>query len=98
MGRIGLAAYLVIIFRFMWMALLGALRGRSVENALLFGLFLGAAALHLVGLKEWALRITPPTYMFAITSGLITAWSLRSRAARRPQRRVPASEGGLRRV
>jgi len=95
MGRIGLAAYLVVIFRFMWMALRGALTGRSVENGLLFGLFLGAVALHLVGLKEWALRITPPTYMFAITSGLIAAWSLRCRAARRAQKGMPPPRGGL---
>ena len=97
MGRIGLAVYLVIIFRFMWMALWGALRGRSVENGLLWGLFLGAAALHLVGLKEWALRVTPPTYMFAITSGLIAAWSSREagrRAARK--KRTPKPRKALR--
>jgi hypothetical protein len=98
MGRIGLAAYLVIIFSFMWMALWGALRGRSVENGLLWGLFLGAGALHLVGLKEWALRVTPPTYMFAITSGLIAAWSLRCRAARHPQRPASLLNGGIRRA
>jgi hypothetical protein len=98
MGRIGLVVYLAVIFRFMWMALWGALTGRSVENGLLFGLFLGAAALHLVGLKEWALRITPPTYMFAVTSGLIAAWSLQNRAARRAKRRAPALRGELRHV
>jgi hypothetical protein len=85
MGRIGLAVYLIVIFRFMWMGIRGFLAGRSVENGLIFGLLLGAVALHLVGLKEWALRITPPTYMFAITSALMAAWSVRARETRKKQ-------------
>lgn len=90
MGRIGLAVYLVIIFRFLWMALRGSLARRSVEGGLLFGLFLGGTALHLVGLMEWALRITPPAYMFAVTCALASSWSIQNRAAPRAPARAAA--------
>lgn len=96
MGRIGLAVYLVIALRFLWMALRGSLARRSVEGGLLFGLFLGGVALHLVGLMEWALRITPPTYMFAVTCALVSAWSFQNRAAGRAHaRRGPAESADV---
>jgi O-antigen ligase len=70
LGYPGLIAFLIIVARFMWYMARQAYRLRkSEEGLILFSILLGAAALHLSGFLEWALRITPVTQMFAITTG-----------------------------
>ncbi len=73
MGYPGLAVFVIIITRFALLALRGFWRSRSLEGLLLFGFFLGFCALHVSGFFEWALRITPVTYNFAIVSGISVA-------------------------
>lgn len=71
LGYIGLAVFLVVLSRFFipmaWQA-----KGRieSLEHALLFGLVIGAFALHGIGLFEWVFRLTPVGNMFLITSAI----------------------------
>ena len=68
-GYLGLAVFLVFIFRFLWLAFRHAW-GPSLESALLCGCFLGLCAQHLTGFFEWVLRSTPVLYLFLIICGL----------------------------
>ena len=75
MGYVGVTGFVLVIGRFTLLALWGSWKGRKqLEGALLFGLFVGASALHAQGLLEWAFRISPVTYMYAICSGLIVGF------------------------
>jgi len=75
MGYIGLALYLAIVVRFGWAALRGALRRKTPEGTLLFGVFLGIVALQCSGFYEWAFRVTPVMQMFVISAAMAAAWS-----------------------
>ncbi len=75
MGYVGVTGFVLVIGRFTLLALWGSWKGRKqLEGALLFGLFVGASALHAHGLLAWAFRISPVTYMYAICSGLIVGF------------------------
>jgi O-antigen ligase len=75
LGYLGLLLYLAIVVRFGWAALSGALRRKTPEGTLLFGVFLGLVALQASGFFEWAFRVTPVTQLFAISAALAAAWS-----------------------
>ena len=87
MGYGGLGLFLVLIGRFLWRAGRGALRNRSFEDVLLVGSMMGFCTLHASGFLEWAFRITPVMYQFAIASAFSVALvDLRNR--RQHNRRV----------
>jgi len=81
-GYLGLLMYLVIVVRFVWGALRGAWRSKSLEGALLFGIFLGFCALQASGFYEWVFRVTPVMQLFAISAGVAVAWAERARSAK----------------
>jgi O-antigen ligase len=83
MGYIGLLLYLAIIVRFGWAALAGALRWKTPEATLVFGVFLGLIALQASGFYEWAFRVTPVTQLFGISAALAAVWSVGGRASAR---------------
>jgi hypothetical protein len=79
--------FIVILLRFLGLALIPALRRRGLEAGLLCAFALGAVALHISGFYEWVFRITPVTFMYSICAGLAVGLveQLRSReAAARP--------------
>ncbi|MEZ6105391.1 MAG: hypothetical protein R3B96_04600 [Pirellulaceae bacterium] len=84
LGYIGLATFLLILVRF-FLPMAWEIRGRirSLEQALLLGLVIGAFALHGIGLFEWVFRLTPVGNLFLITSALGTALLDQLRANRR---------------
>ncbi len=96
-GYLGLLLYLLLMARFTWVALRGSLRGKSVERALLFGVFLGFCALHASGFYEWAFRLTPVLQLFAISAAMAVAWAeerpLRSTGGRKTQAEACATQG-----
>ena len=69
-GFSGLAIFLILIGRLALIAAWHGLRSGSFEGNLLIGLFFGFMALHLSGFLEWAMRITPVTYLFYINCGI----------------------------
>jgi hypothetical protein len=74
-GYLGLAVFIVVILRFMWLTGSYALRSSSLEAILLSAYFLGFLAAHLQGFSEWALRSTPSIYLFALSSGVCVAFA-----------------------
>jgi hypothetical protein len=92
-GYLGLSLYLVVMIRFLWSALRGSLRRRTVENTLLFGVFLGFCALHASGFYEWVFRQTPVMQLFTISAAMAVAWSKeKPRLRTKPQRSMEARE------
>ena len=73
-GYVGLAIYLVLMLRFTYSALVGAIRNRTLQGTLLFGVFLGLCAMHAVSFYEWAFRLTPVMQLFAISAAIAVAW------------------------
>jgi O-antigen ligase len=73
MGYAGLLVFLVIIARFVFIAFRFFRSSKSIEGSLAFGIGLGFCALHASGFLEWALRITPVTYMFTIICGVLVS-------------------------
>ncbi len=69
-GYLGLAVFLIVIARFAWRAGRCGWRSRSLQGILLIALALGFCTLHASGFLEWAARISPVTYLFAITAGI----------------------------
>ena len=85
MGYPGLAAFLIVIVRFAWLAVWTGWRSESVEGLILFGYFFGYCALHASGFLEWAFRITPVMYLFTITAGICVAFADVARQNMRPR-------------
>lgn len=81
-GLIGLVVFMVIMLRFSVRALPRRPTLSPEDRAMLWGCLIGLGTMHLAGLLEWAFRITPVTYMFAIIAGLSVALSDRSRVVR----------------
>ncbi|MCB9799661.1 MAG: O-antigen ligase family protein [Candidatus Omnitrophica bacterium] len=74
MGYLGLIVYILVITRFLALYAWAFLRERKSMDGLLLGAYcLGFIAAHLTGFLEWAMRITPVTYLFVITSGIAAA-------------------------
>ena len=69
-GYLGLAVFVIMIARFAWRAGWYGWHSRSLQGILLVALFLGFCTLHASGFLEWAARISPVTYLFAITAGI----------------------------
>lgn len=87
LGYPGLAIFLGLLLSLWWTALRYGVSGKELEASLLFGLMLGAAALHLQGTLEWGFRITPVMQMFVMTSAMIVGLARRLqriRAAAKP--------------
>ena len=77
MGYVGLFVFLAILGRFLWTSGIHAIGPPSVEQFVLFGVFIGCIGLHLIGLLEWVFRVTPVWNLFWIISGLAAGTSLR---------------------
>ena len=73
LGYLGLLVFLMTVGRFWGTAVHRGFSSRSRAGTLLVALALGSTTLHLSGLLEWTLRITPVTYMFMIVCGLTVA-------------------------
>jgi hypothetical protein len=89
LGWPGLILYLAIMLSFVWMAFRASLLSKSLESQLLFGLMLGALALHLQGFLEWGFRITPIMQNFTIATGLIVGLANREWAKHRGLKKIP---------
>ena len=76
-GWPGLVSMLLLKLYFLFKAAVVFWRDKGPHGLLAMGFFLGALALHLSGFFEWALRISPVTYQFALTSAVIAflAWN-----------------------
>ncbi len=105
MGWVGLAAFLLVLLRFLWFASREAFRRPGYEGLLQAAIALGMLVLHLSGLLEWVFRITPIFFLFLLCCGLSVGLAdvsrLQARAARLARRRerdavaaTPASAGG----
>ncbi len=70
LGYGGIAFFSLILLRWAWHALVFALKTKGLDGLLLFGLFLGFVTLHISGLLEWVLRITPVTFLCTICSAV----------------------------
>ena len=81
-GYPGLLLYLVVMLRFIWIALGGAWRRKTVEGTLLFGVFLGLCALQASGFYEWVFRQTPVMQLSVISAAIAVAWRQVPRRAR----------------
>jgi len=75
MGYPALAVFVIIVLRFMWLSGYTAWRYTSLHGLLLAAMLIGFTALHAQGFFEWALRVTPVTYMLAVVCGLCVAFA-----------------------
>jgi len=73
LGYPGLFVFVVIISTFALRTLRGALKEKSLECMILFGLFFGFCCLWASGFLEWVFRITPVMSMYVITTGFAMA-------------------------
>jgi len=96
LGLPGLLLFVGILASFLWTAFRGALRTRTLESKLMFGLMLGAVALHLQGFLEWGFRITPVMQIFAISCGMVIGLSRRVSAMSRVPSKLPPLRRGRR--
>lgn len=69
-GFVGLALFLAIMARIFLVALRGIRSQSRLGALLLWGALVGFCTLHVGGLFEWAFRITPVLYMWAVASAL----------------------------
>ena len=69
-GFVGLALFLAIMARLFLVALRGIRSQSRLGALLLWGALVGFCTLHVGGLFEWAFRITPVLYMWAVASAL----------------------------
>lgn len=100
-GWPGLALFLIVVGRFVWLAMRGGARSRSLEALLQNGLALGMVNCLAIGTLEWVIRQAPVLDMYAIAAGLSaglasTPRSLgqtigRERATRADGRKTPAA-------
>ncbi len=75
LGRPGLFVFVVILARFLWLPIVTVIKKKKdFETLLLFGLIYGQIALHISGLMEWVFRITPVTFLYAISAGLMAGY------------------------
>jgi len=81
-GYPALWLYVWVILRFLWLAFRRSWWAVTGEQAFLRALFVGTCALHLTGLFEWAIRISPASYQFALSSGLIVGLAVLVKAGR----------------
>jgi len=74
LGWLGLAAFLVVIARFLWLAVRFILRRRDdVTSSMAIGIFAGMVALWTQSLLEWLFRQTYVTVEFFLLAGLLAA-------------------------
>ena len=99
-GYLGLAVFVIVIARFAWRAGWYGWRSHSLQGILLVALVLGFSTMHASGFLEWAARISPVTYLFAITAGISVGFadiiehqdrSHTSRTRRWRRRRTPTA-------
>jgi hypothetical protein len=88
LGWPGLLLYIGIMLSFVWIAFRASLLSKGLESQLLFGLMLGALALHLQGFLEWGFRITPVMQNFTIATGLIVGLANREWAKHRGLKKI----------
>jgi O-antigen ligase len=72
LGYIGLVSFVILLLRFHFIAFWNSFNKKEDVGAIFFAILVGLTSLHASGFLEWAFRITPVTYMFAITAALLT--------------------------
>jgi hypothetical protein len=87
-GYLGLGSFLLVLARFLWMAARWGWGRSTPEGLALSGCAIGFATANLAGLFEWALRVSPVTYQFAIVAGLTVACAEIARRQHREGRRA----------
>jgi O-antigen ligase len=70
-GYFGLFLYLLMISKFLFKSFWYSINNNDEFAYLCWGVMIGLCTLYASGFFEWAFRITPVSYMFAITSGLM---------------------------
>jgi hypothetical protein len=78
-GWLGLAVFLLVMWRFAARTGWRSSRSRGVEGLLLASLLVGAATLHASGFLEWAFRTTPIFFLFNACAGLAMAMAEQAR-------------------
>jgi putative inorganic carbon (HCO3(-)) transporter len=85
MGILGLLVYLIIVFRFWWLACRHAWQRGSPGSLLLAGYMIGVGSVHLQALYEWVLRQTSVAYMFLVMSAVCVWLAGRARTGATPE-------------
>lgn len=70
LGWPGLAAFLLVIVRFLWIAVVAAVRARPEGSAMALAAVAGMLTVHAGGLLEWVLRSTPVLYEYTVLCAL----------------------------
>jgi O-antigen ligase len=74
LGWLGLAAFLLVLGRFLWLAVSFILRRRDdITSSMAIGIFAGMVALWTQSLLEWLFRQTYVTVEFFLLAGLLAA-------------------------
>lgn len=68
LGWPGLVAFLIVIGRFVWIALVAAVRAPPAGSALACAAITGMLCVHAAGVLEWVLRSTPVLYEYTVLS------------------------------
>ena len=82
LGFPGLGIFLLLLGRYWRLAWQLGFEGGSLASLVGLGAGVGFAAIHLQGFLEWALRISPVSYQFAIVSGLVCGLVVQRRRLR----------------
>ncbi|MEO1366324.1 MAG: hypothetical protein AAFX50_04030, partial [Acidobacteriota bacterium] len=83
LGFGGLALFVLLLLRFWLMAFGLVWSPVPMEAVTGFGACVGFALVHAQGLLEWALRISPVSYLFAIVCGVVAGLGARRSSERR---------------
>lgn len=89
-GWPGLALFLVVVSRFLWLALREGARSCTLEALLQQGLAIGMGCCLAIGTLEWVMRQTPVMNMYAIAVGLAAGLTAPPRSSRPARRRAQA--------
>ncbi|MDA8018979.1 MAG: hypothetical protein MPN21_16175 [Thermoanaerobaculia bacterium] len=87
LGYLGLGLFLVVLGRYWLLAWQVGLGGSGLASFTGLGAGIGFGAVHLQGLLEWALRISPVSYQLAIVCGLVSGLAVRRKRVRSMGRR-----------
>ncbi|MCG8457228.1 MAG: O-antigen ligase family protein [Holophagales bacterium] len=96
LGFPGLVLFLGFLGQFGFLALRSGIAGSGLDGLTSLGAAVGFFAVHTQGLLEWALRISPVSYQFALVCGLVAGVAHRIRTQRRPAVEKTARPAALR--
>lgn len=92
LGYPGIICFVGLWFLAWWRPLRVGLRGREFESVFLLGFPLGFETLYVIGLLEWAYRLSPVIYLFTIQAGLAAGLAEQLESQRLLQQRMKRSK------